>query len=715
MPPKPKPAPPPFFATTSRGTEEVLAVELGELKLSGVEARRGGVAFGGGIEGAYRACLWSRVASRVLMSLAEFEAEDADALYEGAHAVDWTRYLGPDQSLAVDVAGRDAPSGPPHFIALKVKDAIVDRVREAEGDRPDVDTRDPDVRINVHVAGSRVTVYLDVAGRSLHRRAGDRAGAEAPLKENLAAALVRMAGWRSGDSRGLFDPMCGSGTLLVEAAGIALDRAPGLTDPRIGAAGWRGHDPRSWELLLGEARERAEAGANRELRIAGSDVSRSAVRLARECLAQAGLGRKVRVGFGELGEIVAPWDEPGLLITNPPYGARIGESEELVPLYQRLGDVLKRRFPGWSAWVFCGNPGLAKRIGLRPAARHVLYNGPIECRLLEIPISDAPVEGSKGPGWRRPGEQSKPFAGKLRKNLRSIGPWARREKLTCYRLYDSDVPEYNLSVDWYDGAVLVCENERPRKIKPADAEQRLREAWLVVPELLGVDETSVVLRVARPAREERPGRRRDRPRYREVLEGWLKFLVDLADPSGTRLALSERSLRARVREQARDGDFLQLFAGSCCPSVAAAAGGARSTTAVDASKEMLSWGQRNFRANGLARSGALFEIADPAGWLARGDGRRYDRILITPPEPLRAEAGGRGFDVQHDHARLLMLCARALAPGGELLFVSRRKRFVFEADRLPFRSIQEITEELTPRDFRQRPPLRAWSLRDPGR
>jgi len=698
-----------FFATASRGTEEVLADELRELGLQNVEARRGGVAFGGGIEGAYRACLWSRVASRVLMSLSEFEAEDADALYGGVHAVDWTAYLGPEQSLAVDVAGRNAPSGPPHFIALKVKDAIVDRVREAEGNRPDVDTRDPDVRINVHVAGARVTVHLDVAGRSLHRRGGDRTGAEAPLKENLAAALVLMAGWRSGDSRGLFDPMCGSGTLLVEAAGIALDRAPGLAQPRIGAAGWRGHDPRLWERLLAEARERGEAGANRELRIAGSDASRTAVRIARESLARAGLGRKVRVGFGELGEIAAPWDDPGLLITNPPYGARIGESEELGPLYQLLGDVLKRRFPGWSAWVFCGNPGLAKRIGLRPAARHVLYNGPIECRLLEIPISAAPAEGSKGPGWRRPGEQSKPFAGKLRKNLRGIGPWARREKLTCYRLYDSDVPEYNLSVDWYDGAVLVCENERPRKIKPEDAEQRLREALLVVPEVLGVEDRSVVLRVSHAARKERPGRRRDRPRYREVIEAGLKFLVDLADPSGTGLSLAERSLRARIREQARDGEFLQLFAGSCSASVAAAAGGAKSTTAVDDSKDLLTWGQRNFRANGLGRSGALFEIADPAVWLARGGARRYDRILITPPEP------GQKFDVQRDHARLLILCARTLAPGGEILLVNRRKRFVFEAGRLPYREIHEITEEMTPPDFRQRPPLRVWSLREPRR
>ncbi len=703
-----------FFATASRGTERVLAEELGRIGIRAIEERRGGVAFGERLEEAYRACLWSRVASRVLLPLAVFEVDGAEALYDGVHAVDWSEHVGPERTMAVDVAGRDSPAGPPHYVALKTKDAVVDRVRAAEGARPDVDTARPDLRINVHIAGARVTVSLDLAGGSLHRRGIDRAGTAAPLKETLAAALLAIAQWPARSAQEpLFDPLCGSGTILVEAAWMALDVAPGLERERIGAEGWRGHDAALWDRLRGEARDRREAGRERRVRVAGSDASRSAIKTARDNLGRAGLLSHVRVDLEDLRRVEPPWSDPGLLVTNPPYGARLGEAGELGPLYELLGDVLKRRFPGWTAWVLSGNPALAKRVGLKPASRHILHNGPIECRLLEIPIVGSPVASGRGPAWRRPSEEAGAFARRLVKNRRQLAPWAERLGLTCYRLYDTDMPEYNLSVDWYDGAVRVEEYAAPRKVPTETAERRLRDALLVVPEALGVDPADVVLRVRRRRLGgEQHGRRDDRRCFREVREGDLRFLVNLTDYMDTGLFLDDRLLRRRIRDAARGGDFLNLFAYTCAASVAAAAGGARSTLSIDLSNVYLAWGRRNLALNGLEAPHHRFLRADVLRWLARGgEGRRYDLILLAPPTHSRSRGMAGEFDVQRDHAPLLARCTRLLAPGGEILFSTNLRGFVLDEAGIADLRAREITDEITPPDFARHPRLRAWALR----
>ena len=691
-----------FFAAASRGTEEVLAQELKQLGIAPVCATRAGVAFGRELIDGYRACLWSRLASRVLMPLASFDAANPDELYGGIHAVDWTAHLGPERTIAVNVAGRHSPIGPSHFIALKAKDAIVDRVREAEGARPDVDKRDPDVRIHLHAGTERVTVSLDLAGQGLHHRGHERARATAPLRENLAAALLHIAGWpETAAEVPLLDPMCGSGTILAEAAGMALDVAPGLSRGRLGAEGWRRHDAALWRQLRDEARARGQQARGRKVRIAGCDASRAAIRTARDYLARAGFADHVTLDVRELSEARPLWDTPGILITNPPYGERLGEAGELGPLYEMLGDVLKRRFPGWTTWVLGGNRALEKRIGLRPASRLVLFNGPIECRFLKFPISDAGPTSQRGPGWRRSGDESRGFAKRLRINARRIRPWAAREKLGCYRLYDADVPTYNLAVDWYDGRVRVEENPRPPKVAESDAERRLRDALLVVAEVLEVDREDIVLRVARaPRRDGRPERHGDRGRFQTVHEDGLNYRVNLEDYPTTGLPLDERSLRRWIFERASGRDFLNLFAGSCTASLAAAAGGARSTTSVEPSRVFLEWGRAQFELNGQQGEAHHFVRDDAESFIRRRAGRRrHGLVLLTPPSdeplagPIIEQAGG------------------LLDAGGEMLFVSRDKAFEPSQENLRGMSAQEITEELTPRDFAPRPRLRVWRIR----
>lgn len=712
-----------FFATAARGTEKVLADELRDLGLAGVEERRGGVAFGHNLEDGYRACLWSRIASRVLYGLRTFTLEGTDKkaaqqLYDEVRAIRWQDHAGPERTLAVDVAGSNSPAGPPHFVALKTKDAIVDRIRDAEGARPSIDTADADLRVNVALSGPQVIVSLDFAGKGLHRRGIGRSGAAAPLKENLAAAILRLAGWTANSKDDtdlyLFDPMCGSGTLLIEAAWTVLDAAPGLRRRRLGAEGWRGHDEVLWSGLLLEARDRRHSRQDRKLHLAGADASPGTLKTAQQNLRKAGLAGRVRLVQRELRDARPPWDVAnGLVVTNPPYGARLGEAAELGPLYETLGDVLKHHFPGWTAWILCGEPRLAKRVGLRPASRHALWNGPIECRLLEVPIGEAPAPDSEGPVWRQPGEEAEALAKKLRKNLRQLRPWAKQAKVFCYRVYDTDMPLYNLAVDWYDGAVRVEEYGRPKKVPEALAEKRLREALIKVAEVFEVEEEKVVLR--RRMRR-RPGeqheQRGDRGKLLEVREGDLRFLVNLTDYLDTGLFLDDRRLRARIRKQASGIDFLNLFAYTCTASVAAATGGARSTTSVDLSKTYLDWGRQNFSRNGF-RAGDHGEHRlvreDVMAGLGMPVEERYDLIFVAPPTMSRSKAMRDDFDVQRDHAWVLQRCAARLRRDGEILFTTNLRDF--KLDELHGLHVREITREVTSRDFSRRPRLRAWSIK----
>ena len=394
-----------FFATCARALEPLLADELRSFGAKKVEEVRAGVQFDGSLESAYRACLWSRVASRILLPLRSFDAPTPQALYAGVQRIDWGAHLDPRRTLAVDCSSTQSAINHSHYAALKTKDAIVDQLRARRGARPNVDVDRPDVRVNVYLHRDSATVSIDLSGESQHRRGYRAKGAPAPLKENLAAAVLLLADWpkRAADREPLLDPMCGSGTFLTEAAQIAGDVAPGLGRAHFGCVGWAGHEAGLWTRLRSEAEQRARAGERRRPRILGYDADPRAVRAAADNAARAGLADRIRVEKRRLADCAPPEGVArGLLVTNPPYGVRIGEEEQLGVLYAELGDTLRHRFLGWTGYVLTGSSALAKRIGLRPARRIPLWNGAIECRLLEFPISAEKVKESGGPKWRKP-------------------------------------------------------------------------------------------------------------------------------------------------------------------------------------------------------------------------------------------------------------------------------------------------------------------------
>ncbi len=377
-----------FFAPTAKGLEEVLAKELKEIGASNVKAQRAGVEFEGTLETAYRACLWSRVASRILYPIGEFPAADPKQLYGGIRSIRWFEHFKSDATFAIDVTSVGTPElQHTHFAALKSKDAIVDQFQAREGKRPSVDTVGSDFRIHVHIHNGQVSVSIDLSGGGLHRRGYREEGMSAPLKENLAAGLLLMAEWdqRCQKVEALFDPMCGSGTLLIEAAWIAQKRAPGLSRRRFGFQGWIQHDEKLWKRL----KEEAEAVVIRDFKklpqITGSDQDSRALQGARRNIEKAGLSEWVKVSRCSLGDVACP-APTGVLVVNPPYGERLGEIEELKALYEQLGDTLKKKFAGWEAYILCAQPEHAHSIGLRAARRMVAFNGALECRWLKFEL-----------------------------------------------------------------------------------------------------------------------------------------------------------------------------------------------------------------------------------------------------------------------------------------------------------------------------------------
>ncbi|RFF28981.1 MULTISPECIES: bifunctional 23S rRNA (guanine(2069)-N(7))-methyltransferase RlmK/23S rRNA (guanine(2445)-N(2))-methyltransferase RlmL [unclassified Wenzhouxiangella] len=698
-----------LFATAPRGLHDLLATELTALGLEGVHPQRGGVLFEGTLVDAYRVCLWSRIANRVLLPIAEFQAEDDDGLYRGVSTIDWSMHLGPDNTLAVDFTGIKAAITHSRFAAQRVKDAVVDQIRETVGGRPSVDIRQPDVRINVHMHGEQVTVAIDLSGDSLHKRGYRETGIAAPLKENLAAAMLYRADWPriAADRGGFVDPMCGTGTLAIEAAWMASDTAPGLLRTGFGFQHWRGHDDNAWKDLVDEALERQEKGMEHLPPMVAFDHDRQAVRLALVNVERAGLAGRVHVERRELGEATAPSGvRTGLVATNPPYGERIGEQHELLPLYLKLGETLRSHFPGWRALVL---NGAGCRIGLQPDKSWQFFNGPLECRLERFEIG-ADAAASTG-------EQAAPdLTNRLHKNERQLRKWRKREGITCYRLYDADIPEYALAVDVYGSEsgdwLHVQEYEPPSSVDPGKAQNRLRAALSAIPAAAGVPPERMVFKVRRRQRgSEQYERMSEQSRTLIVREGHCRLEVNLTDYLDTGLFLDHRPVRQWLAEHAHGKRLLNLFCYTGAATVHAALGGARATTSVDLSNTYLDWLRRNLELNGCDMDRHHVIHADARDWLARCR-NRFDLIFLDPPSFSNSKRMDGDLDIQRDHAELVAEAMRCLDHAGTLVFSTNLRSFSLDAAIEQAFEVEDRTRWSIPKDFeRNRRIHQCWFIR----
>ena len=710
-----------FYASAPRGLADLLVDELRGGGAVQATERGAGVAFQGTLETGYRACLWSRIANRVLLEIARFDADSPDSLYTGVRQVDWSQHLGTENTIACEFTSVESSFEHSHFAALRVKDAIVDRMREMTGARPSVDTDAPDLRIHVHAQRRRVTVSIDLAGASLHERGYRVRGVAAPLKENLAAGILLRAGWRkiAESGGGFLDPMCGSGTLPIEAALIACNIAPGLRRARFGFEGWRQHDAVLWRRLRAEAEELGRAGKP-PAPIRGFDNDARAVAVAIQNLERAGLRGLVHIERRELAQADRGGSDHGLLGVNPPYGERLGTGSELEALYMQLGARLREEFLGWQAAVLTSSPQLGFAIGLHATRSHVLWNGPIECRLLRFDIQPRrfAVErehsgvrlNDAAAARARPGAQM--FANRVKKNLRELEGWAGKEGVSCFRVYDADMPEYAFAIDRYQGEELwlnVQEYQAPRSIDAKAVRARRDEALSVLPELFGIGLDHIHLRTRRRTRRgEQYERRGSESQFVTVQEAGLKFLVNFTDYIDTGLFLDHRPTRALLREAAAGKRFLNLFCYTGSATVHAAAGGARNTLSVDLSNTYLEWARRNLEINGFTGKQHQLVRADCLAWLAEqvslGErGPRFGLVFLDPPTFSNSKRMREVLDVQRDHVELIRRAVALLTPDGELIFSTNFERFRLDQAALAELDVQDVTAATVPRDFARNP------------
>ncbi|MGY6588337.1 MAG: bifunctional 23S rRNA (guanine(2069)-N(7))-methyltransferase RlmK/23S rRNA (guanine(2445)-N(2))-methyltransferase RlmL [Wenzhouxiangella sp.] len=686
-----------FFATAPRGLEDLLAAELNALGLEGVRPTRGGVSFKGELKSAYTACLWSRIANRILLPLASFSADDDEGLYAGVGTIDWLAHIAPDCSLAVDFTGIKALISHSRFASQRVKDAIVDQVRERTGERPSVDIQTPDIRINVHMHRDQVTVALDLSGDSLHRREYRTGGNVAPLKENLAAAVLMRAEWPALAAEGapLVDPMCGSGTLLIEAAWLASDSAPGLLRTRFGFLKWLKHDTQCWKQLVDDALERQETGMAALPSLIGFDHDSDAVALAQANIRRAGLSGKIHVEQADLADARPPeGSERGLVVTNPPYGERLADQHELVPLYLRLGDTLKRHFGGWRAVIL---NGAGCQVGLKPDKSWQLFNGPIECRLERFEIALEACADRHEP--------AEDFINRLHKNQRQLRKWLQREAISCYRLYDADIPEYALAVDRYqtrEGDWLhVQEYQAPASVDPGKAQSRLRAALSALPGALDIDPRRLAFKLRRRQKGDAQYKRQsEQGQMLEVREGPCRLWVNLTDYLDTGLFLDHRPVRQWIGENVQGKHFLNLFCYTGVATVHAALGGAASTTSVDLSKTYLDWLQKNLWLNQQNSPAHRLFHADCRAWLADCD-ELYDLIFLDPPSFSNSKRMDGSLDIQRDHVELIDNAMHCLNDGGTLIFSTNLRNFKLDPGLTERYQVEDRSAWSIPKDFQR--------------
>lgn len=683
-----------LFASTARGLEELLKTELEGLGAQECQIAQGGVHFQGDTQLLYKSLMWSRLASRIMMPLGECSVWSDLDLYLGVQAIDWTSIFTPDATFAVSFGGLNDSIRNSQYGALKVKDAIVDAFTRKNLPRPNVDRENPDLRINVRLNKETAYISLDLSGEGLHLRGyRDRTGM-APIKENLAAAIVMRSGWVPGTP--LLDPMCGSGTLLIEAAMWATDRAPGLHRGHWGFSGWAQHDDAVWKEVKADAQTRARAGlAAYESRFFGSDVDSRVVELARSNARRAGIGELITFEVKDVAQLINPLPKGpyGTVISNPPYGERLESEPALIAMHSLLGRNMKNQFGGWNLSLFSASPELLSCLQLRAERQFKAKNGPLDCVQKNYHLAETTGE--------KPASLAEDYANRLRKNLKKYEKWAKQEGIECYRLYDADLPEYNVAVDRYADWVVVQEYAPPKTVDANKARQRLFDIIAATISVLGIAPNKLVLKT----RERQKGKNQyqkmnEKGDFMEVSEYNARLWVNLTDYLDTGLFLDHRIARRMLGEMSKGKDFLNLFSYTGSASVHAGLGGARSTTTVDMSRTYLEWAERNLRLNGLTGRAHRLMQADVLAWLRDTD-EQFDVIFIDPPTFSNSKRMEDAFDVQRDHLRLMKDLKRLLRKGGTIMFSNNKRGFRMDHDGLAELGLkaQDITQKTQSQDF----------------
>jgi 23S rRNA (guanine2069-N7)-methyltransferase / 23S rRNA (guanine2445-N2)-methyltransferase len=718
-----------FFVTCPKGLEYLLEEELQAFGMEPLRNAPAGVWASGPLQAGYRACLWSRLANRVILHLADVDATSADRMLGAVTDLPWEDHVPVTGSLRVNFVGQNDEIRNTQFGAQRVKDGIVDRLRTASGERPTVDAKDPDVTVSARLHRGTLSVGIDLSGDSLHKRGYRTEKGAAPLKENLAAALLLRAGWPAIAEAGgdFLDPMCGSGTLVIEAAMMAMDLAPGRKRERWGFTRWPGHDAELWLGLRQEAEKRAHEGRRRvsqqPIRFMGSDQDPRVIATARNNVERAGLGEQITLEQRDIEALSeASGEVPGLVLVNPPYGERLSERKQLGALYQSLGEAVKRALPGWRLGVFTGAPEYGKSLGLRSYKQYRLYNGKLPAQLLLFTVDKASARTSRAPDV--PGEvtprithleRAAMLRNRLKKNMKTIGQWARKQNIGCYRLYDADMPEFALAIDIYEGRVHVQEYVAPKSVDERSARERLAEALAVIPEALGIDPEDMVCKQRqRQAGLSQYEKQEASGEFFTVREHGCALRVNLKDYLDTGLFLDHRPVRHWIQRNAAGKRFLNLFCYTGAATVHAAVGGASRSLSLDMSNTYVKWAQDNLAINGVDPAHHRVEQADCLQWLAErpAPDQRFDLIFMDPPTFSNSARMAGVLDIQKDHGRMIRQAMQRLTSEGILIFSNNFRRFRLDEDIGDEFAVEEVSADTLDRDFQRNARIhRCWHIR----
>ena len=757
-----------YFATCPKGFEQLLADELKRLRAQRVRPLKGGVAFFGTKTDGYRVCLWSRIASRVLRVVGRVSAVSAEELYRGVKALPWVNLIGPRATISVAARGGNEALRNSQFSALKVKDAVCDSLRAQRGFRPDVAPHRADVPLWVSIHNKKATISIDYAGESLHRRGYREQGetVEAPLKEALAAGMLVWGGWdhlaspalrrteakRKGqsilDAPAFVDPTCGSGTLVLEAAMMATDRAPGLSRDYWGFEGNADFDAEAFDALLADADDRFEAGLKSAPCMVGSDIDSRAIEIAKGNARRAGLADVVQFDCANVSELSdtlkrfgIDTQASGFIACNPPYGVRLLR-DNLDAFYSELSKGLDCLSDAWRMCVISPDSLIDSSLGYDTQRSLSVYNGALEAVLRDYQLGTSckqalrvvTLDGREITVTVSSGHAEQ-FAARLRKMIKARRKWATKNNIHAYRAYDADLPDYAVSVDVFEEKgtqniyVLVSEYQAPKEVDPQKAARRFNDACAVAQALFEVSDDRLFTRVRRQDRGGSQYRKESHHSYSIIVEEeGLPIEVDLSGYLDTGLFLDHRITRSLVGNMAQGKRFLNLFAYTGVATLHAAAQGASQTTTVDMSQTYLDWARRNMQRAGFTGRAHRFIRADVLSWVenqakqqiqgntatagsvgvagAADSTDMYDVVFLDPPTFSNSKTmGKRTWDIQRDHVKLLSNVVDLVAPGGAIVFSGNLRSFKLDEQAVSNLglAIENITAQTIPEDFSRNP------------
>ncbi|UKH15648.1 bifunctional 23S rRNA (guanine(2069)-N(7))-methyltransferase RlmK/23S rRNA (guanine(2445)-N(2))-methyltransferase RlmL [Actinobacillus pleuropneumoniae] len=702
-----------YFATAARGFEEMLKTELEQICQAECKVAQGGVHFTTTQRGAYQALLHSRLASRILLPLVTTKIFSDLDLYATIVGINWAEIFDPRDTFFVDFNGTNREIRNTQFGAMRVKDGVVDYFERKGFARPTVDKDHADIRIHVYLDRENMVVSLDLSGDALHMRGYREDTGKAPLRETLAAAIVLRSGWQKGTP--LVDPMCGSGTLLIEAAQMQAGIAPQLHRKHWGFNAWKGHQQAVWKEVL----EQAYLQQNEEIQplFFGFDLDHRVLAKAKQNAKNAGVAHLIQWQQGDIAALKNPCpNQVGTVICNPPYGERLGTTPALIALYSVFGQRLKQQFSGWNASIFSGEPELLNCLRLRSHRQFKAKNGPLDCLQKNYQISErtAAEQQADELKFEQNAQVAPDFANRLAKNIKKIEKWAKQQGINAYRLYDADLPEYNLAVDRYDDHIVVQEYAAPKNIDEQKARQRLLDAVSATLYVTGVETNKLVLKV----RQKQKGTNQyeklaNKGDYFYVTEYGAKLWVNLTDYLDTGLFLDHRLTRKMVGQMAKGKTFLNLFAYTGSATIHAALNGAKSTTTIDMSNTYLNWAEQNLELNNLPlRNNRLFQ-ADCLQWLAECR-ERFELIFVDPPTFSNSKRMEDSWDVQRDHIKLMTRLKRILTADGIIVFSNNKRGFKMDFEGLAELGLQaeNISHKTLPLDFERNPQIHnCWIIR----